>query len=171
MGRLVKRGGPGVVSPVDAKPDGRDYQAGLAAGREAALAELTEVLVAARAEAEEARTLARDAAVVLARRMAAKVVGHAVEVSAEVMGDIAAQALAASRAKAGTVVLRVHPADVAAVEQARAGWGTGAVVVRVVPDGGVGRHGCVVETPAGRVDARLESQLAALERALLRGRA
>jgi flagellar biosynthesis/type III secretory pathway protein FliH len=103
--------------------------------------------------------------------MAAKIVGHAVEVSPEVMADIAAQALAASRAKAGAVVLRVHPEDLPAVEQARGRWGTGAVVVRVAADASVGRHGCVVETPSGRVDARLESQLAALERALLKGRA
>jgi flagellar biosynthesis/type III secretory pathway protein FliH len=33
-------------------------------------------------------------------------------------------------------------------------------------DEAVGRYGCVIETPHGRVDARLETQLAALERAL-----
>ncbi|HXU80461.1 MAG TPA: FliH/SctL family protein [Polyangia bacterium] len=168
MGRLVK--GSGAAGALDPDAERRGYQAGLAAGREAALAEATALLASARAEAEEARQQARDAAVVLARRMAAKIVGHAVEVAPEVMGEIAAQALAASRAKAGAVVLRVHPEDLAAVEASRARWGHGALVVQVVADGGVGRHGCVVETPAGRVDARLASQLAALEQALLRGR-
>jgi len=168
MGRLVKGGG-GPAASRAAEVDPRGYEAGLAAGREAALAEATALMAAARADAEEARAQARDAAIVLARRMAAKIVGHAVDVAPEVMGDIAAQALAASRAKAGAVVLRVHPDDLAAVEQARGRWGSGALVVRLVADAGVGRHGCVVETPAGRVDARLESQLAALERALSRG--
>jgi type III secretion protein L len=163
MGRLVK--GQGVAPAIDLGEGGRGYEA----GREAALAGMTAMLAAARADAEEVRAQARDAAVVLAARMAAKIVGHAVEVAPEVMGDIAAQALAASRAKAGAVVLRVHPEDQAGVEQARARWGTGGLVVRVTADPAVGRHGCVVETPVGRVDARLESQLAALERAL-RGR-
>jgi flagellar biosynthesis/type III secretory pathway protein FliH len=169
MGRLVKGGG--LTTSVARESDPHAYEAGLAAGREAAVADLTALMASARAEAEEARVQARDAAVVLARRMAAKIVGHAVDVAPELMGDIVAQALAASRAKAGAVVLRVHPADLDAVEQARERWGAGAVVVRVVPDAAVGRHGCVVETSSGRVDARLESQLAALEQALRRGRA
>jgi type III secretion protein L len=168
MGRLVKGGGF-AASARERDSDPRAYEAGLAAGREAALAELTALVASARADAEEARVQARDAAVVLARRMASKIVGHAVDVAPEVMGDIAAQALAASRAKAGAVVLRVHPEDLDAVEQARGRWGGGSVVVRLVPDPAVGRHGCVVETPSGRVDARLESQLAALERALRKG--
>lgn len=165
MGRLVK--GSGVAA--DPRAQARGFEAGLAAGREMALAEATALMAAARADAEETRAQARDAAVVLAGRMAARIIGHVVEVSPEVMGDIAAQALAASRAKAGAVVLRVHPEDLPAVEAARARWSAG-VVVKVVADGGVGRHGCVVETPAGRVDARLESQLAALEGALRKGR-
>src|SRR5204862_424869 len=39
--------------------------------------------------------------------------------------------------------------------------------LEIVLDETVGRHGCVIETALGRVDARLETQLAALERALL----
>jgi len=35
-----------------------------------------------------------------------------------------------------------------------------------VADASVGRNGCVVETPVGRLDARLQTQLDALERAL-----
>jgi type III secretion protein L len=167
MGRLVKGGGR--AATVDSGTADRSYQAGVAAGREVALSEMAALLAALRAQAEEAQAQAREAAVVLARRMAAKIIGHAVEVSPEVMGEIAVQALAATRARSGAVVLRVHPDDQSAVEQAREGWGTGALAVRLVADPAVGRHGCVVETPAGRVDARLDTQLAALERALLRG--
>jgi len=162
MGRLVKGGSVAVAAASDPEAERRGYQA----GREAGLAETTQLLAAARADAEAIRARSRDAAVVLARRMAEKIVGHAVDVAPQVMGDIAAGALAASRARSGQVVLRVHPEDLPAVEAARARWGAGAVVVRLVADGGVGRHGCVVETPAGRVDARLAAQLEALERAL-----
>jgi flagellar biosynthesis/type III secretory pathway protein FliH len=67
------------------------------------------------------------------------------------------------------VVLRVHPADLAIVEQTRPDWSlriAAAADVRVVADERVGRHGCVVETPVGRLDARLQTQLDALDRAL-----
>jgi flagellar biosynthesis/type III secretory pathway protein FliH len=159
MGRLVKASATPLKVPVAPAPD-----------REAALGEITALLAAARADAESVRARAKDAAVVLARRMAEKIVGHAVDLDPALMGDIVAQALAASRAKAGAVVLRVHPDELPDVEAARARWGrNGALVVRVVADASVGRHGCVVETPIGRVDARLEAQLDALERALRRG--
>jgi flagellar biosynthesis/type III secretory pathway protein FliH len=139
------------------------------ASREIAFAEVTELLVAARAAAQAERAAAKDAALVLARKMAEKIVGRAVELEPSVMGEIAAQALAASRAQGGQVVLRVHPDDCAAVEQARPNWLTkvaSAADVRVVADATVGRHGCVVETPVGRLDARLQTQLDALEGAL-----
>jgi len=35
-----------------------------------------------------------------------------------------------------------------------------------VADPAIGRHGCVVETVVGRLDARLDTQLDALEKAL-----
>jgi flagellar assembly protein FliH len=164
MGRLVKAGALPPARDTDAERRGHD--AAVAGGREAGLAQLTELLVAARADAETVRAHAADAAIPLARRMAEKIVGHAVDVSPAVMGDIVAQALVASRARSGALVLRVHPEDLAAVEVSRARWGAGSLIVRVLADPAVGRHGCVVETPVGRVDARLASQLDAIERAL-----
>jgi len=50
---------------------------------------------------------------------------------------------------------------------ALAGRAPGAAALEIVGDESVGRHGCVIETAVGRVDARLETQLAALERALM----
>jgi flagellar biosynthesis/type III secretory pathway protein FliH len=80
-----------------------------------------------------------------------------------------AQALAASRATAGAVVVRVHPDDLPAVERERPRWAerlAAAIQLRVVADPTVGRAGCVVETPVGRLDARLSVQLDAFERAV-----
>ena len=105
----------------------------------------------------------------LARRMAERIVGRAVELSPELMGEIVAEALAASRARKGAVVLRAHPDDLATVERERPRWLAGVAAgldVRVVADPAVGRQGCVVETAVGRLDARLNTQLDALERAL-----
>ncbi len=50
-----------------------------AGDREAALADVTELLVSARAAAETEWAAAKDAALVLARKMAEKIIGRAVE--------------------------------------------------------------------------------------------
>jgi len=143
--------------------------AGFEAGKQAGMAQVSELLLAARAQAERDLHAAKDAAIVLARRMAERIVGRAVELSPELMGEIVGEALAASRARTGTVVLRAHPDDLAAIERERPRWlarVAAGVGVRVVDDPAIGRHGCVVETAVGRLDARLQTQLDALERAL-----
>jgi len=149
-------------------------RAGEAEGRARGEAAFTTALVEARAEAEQVRRAALPAAQTIAVRMAEKIVGRAIALDATAMADIARQALEAARARAGVVSLRVHPEDWAAIETARPGLAgrlAKAVELRVVPDASVGRHGCVVESAAGRLDARLETQLAALERAAFGGRA
>jgi flagellar biosynthesis/type III secretory pathway protein FliH len=167
MGRIVKAAGP---LPPSASALTRDpVAAPLSIEREGVLAEVTELLISARAMADAERAAAKDAALVLARKMAERIVGRAVELDPSVMGEIAGQALAASRARGGSVVLRVHPDDLAAVEQTRGQWRerlSAAADVRLVGDDSVGHLGCVVETPVGRLDARLQTQLDALERAL-----
>jgi flagellar biosynthesis/type III secretory pathway protein FliH len=132
-------------------------------------AKVTEILLAARAGADAEWAAAKDAALILARKMAEKIIGHAIDLDSRVMADIAEQALNASRCRGASVVLRVHPEDLAALEHARLDWLShkeAPSAVRFVPDETVGRYGCVVETPAGRVDARLENQLDVLERVL-----
>ncbi len=178
MGRLVKGVGRVVPSEVlsareqaerilaqaRAEAEGLRGQAERA-GYEAGVASVTEHLLAAQAESAAAEVRARDAAWVLARRMAEKIIGRTVELSSEAQAEIVASALAASRIRTGPVVLRVHPEDLAAVEATRARWDL-QVSVRLVADEAVGRHGCVVETPTGRLDARIETQLAAFEKAI-----
>lgn len=193
MGRLVKRAGrvmPAAV--VDAGLEARRLLEGarreadqllsearaqaaalrdqaLQQGRAEAEAEFTTLLAAARADAQRVQAAALPAARGLATRMAEKIVGRALALEPSVVADIAAQALAAARARAGTVTLRIHPDDRAAIETARPGFvarlGT-AVELRVVDDPSMVPGGCVVDTPAGRLDARLATQLAALERAV-----
>lgn len=144
-------------------------RAGFEAGKQEGLAQVSALLLAARAQAEHDLHSAKDAAIVLARRMAERIVGRAVELSPELMGEIVAEALAASRVRTGRIVLRVHPEDLAAIEHERPRWlarVAARVDVRVVADPAIGRHGCVVETALGRLDARLDTQLDALERAL-----
>ena len=167
MGRIVKAAR--VLPSSESAQEHSVAGAPIAVDRESALAEVTELLVAARAAADEERAAVKDVALVLARKMAEKIIGRAVELDPSIMGEIAGQALAATRARGGAVALRVHPEDLAAVELARSQWSLripAAANVRVVADTSVERHGCVVETPVGRLDARLQTQLDALERAL-----
>jgi type III secretion protein L len=148
---------------------------GYADGRDAAAAELTETLAAAARAAAGVRVQAEPAALRLAGRLAArmaeKIVGRAVEIEPDTFTAIAAQALAASRARAGLIKLRVHPDDHASLERDDARRALlarfdGGVELEILPDPAVGRGGCVVETATVRLDARLETQIAALERAV-----
>lgn len=147
-------------------------RAGEVEGRAVGEAAFTTVLIEARADAERVRRAALPAAQTIAVRMAEKIVGRTIVLDASAMADIARQALEAARARAGVVSLRVHPEDWAAIETARPALAARlakAVELRLVPDAAVGRNGCVVESAAGRLDARLETQLAALERAAFGG--
>lgn len=167
MGRIVKAAC--LLPSAKSAYGGAAASATAVVDREDALAEVTELLVAARVAAEEERAAAKDAALVLARKMAEKIVGRAVDLDPSILGEIVGQALVASRARVGAVVLRVHPEDLVAIEQTRAQWMRRIATtasVRVVADASVGRDGCVVETPVGRLDARLQTQLDAFERAL-----
>jgi flagellar assembly protein FliH len=186
MGRLLK--GKGYVVPREvvsareqaarvlaaahsaAEEDRRQgFEQGLAEGREAARAEMTEILVRAREEAEELRNASKEAAIPIARRMAERIVGRALELHPSLIADIAAQALAASRARSGPVTLRVHPIDLQALQQERprlAARFAGAIDLQLVGDEGIAQGGCIIETTVGRLDARLGHQLDAIEKAL-----
>jgi type III secretion system HrpE/YscL family protein len=142
---------------------------GEAAGHAAAEEAFTTLLVGARADAERVRRAALSSARALAVRMAEKIVGQVVSLDEAALIAIAGQAMDAVRARTGTVVLRVHPDDLAAMHAARpalVAHVSAAVDLRLIADASVGRNGCVVETPVGRVDGRLDTQLAALERAV-----
>ncbi|HXT94971.1 MAG TPA: FliH/SctL family protein [Polyangia bacterium] len=146
-------------------------QEGFETGRADGVAEAAVALAAARAEAARIVEAAEPLALAVAARMAEKIVGRAVALAPETMAEIAGEALAACRPGSGAVRVRVHPDDLPAVETRRAALTARApaAALELVADEAVGRHGCVIETPQGRLDARLETQLAALERALLGG--
>jgi type III secretion protein L len=142
---------------------------GLEEGRAEAAAGLVGVLAAGRAEADAMLARVEPAALTIAARMAEKIVGRAVDLDPTLMADIAAEAVAACRTRAGLVQLRVHPEDLAALAAAREALAArlgGEAALELVADESVGRYGCVVDTPVGRVDARLATQLEALRRAL-----
>jgi type III secretion protein L len=142
---------------------------GLEEGRAEGAAALAGLLAAGRAEADAMLARVEPAALVIATRMAEKIIGRAVELDPTLMAAIAAEAVAACRTREGLVRLRVHPDDLAAVTGSRDALAErlgGDAALELVADEAVERHGCVIDTSVGRVDARLSTQLAALRRAL-----
>lgn len=65
------------------------------------------------------------------------------------------------------LTVRLHPADCALMAAAEV---DGGAALRYVPDAGVELGGCLIDSPAGTLDARLEYQLEQLRQALLQAR-
>lgn len=143
-------------------------QQGYDRGYQEGLARTTECLARAHAQRDELLAAAEPAAVELALRVAEKVLGREIS-DREAAVDLVAQALDAVR-RAQRVRVRVAPADLELLRAeeprlvARLAQG---VTFDLCADPGTTTGGCIVETEAGSVDARLETQLAALRRALL----
>ena len=137
-------------------------------GRAEGLARAGATLVAAAAARDRRLAGAEREVVALALDVARKVLGRELAQDRSAVADLAAQALAVARDRR-EVTLRVNPEDADAI-RAAAGR-LGALLARapgldVREDPAVERGGAVVETEAGRVDARVEAQLAALARAI-----
>jgi type III secretion protein L len=166
---------------------------GHAEGLDRAAARATACVAAACAEAERLRSRQRPELLRLALRIAARILGREVELRPETTAEVAAEVLREAHPQ-GQVVLRVHPRDLELMQAARprllgllrvaeegepaaADTGSGGPGAAQQPgswpllglraDPSVGRGGCVLETEAGELDARLETQLALLERTLL----
>lgn len=137
-------------------------------GREVAEAALAkELLRMAEALDRELATL-RDGAIEVALQAARRVIGQELTERPELVREIVTALLARVR-RARSVTVRVHPDDQAtlgpelAALRERSGLdGT----LRFEVDAGLTRGGCVVHSDVGSLDARIETQLAALERAL-----
>jgi flagellar biosynthesis/type III secretory pathway protein FliH len=148
----------------------KGFQQGLQEGREAAMKEMADLMVRVREDAAQVRLESRDSAIPLAKKMAQLIVGRALELHPSLIADIANQALAAAKPRAGEVVVRVSPSDLPVIERERprlVSRLTSAVDLRLVADDKVGVGGCIIETPSGvRLDARLSTQLETIEKAL-----
>ena len=137
-------------------------------GRERGLAAVTELLVGARAVAARARAGAEAELRTLAVRIAEKILGREVALDGDAVVDVVATAMRHA-GEPRELVVRCASEDLEAlergkprlVERCRA-----AQVVRFVADDRVARGGCIIETELGIVDARLSTQLDAIERAL-----
>lgn len=137
-------------------------------GRRDGLARAGAVLAAAAAARDRRLASAEREIAALALDVARKVLGRELARDPSAVADLAAQAIAVARDRR-EVTLRVNPADAEAIRAAAgrlAAALTRAAGLDIREDPAVERGGAVVETEAGRIDARVETQLAALARAL-----
>jgi len=153
-----------------AKADRERILAGAAeAGRQEGLARAAAALTAAAEERDRLIASAEPELVRLALVVAGKVVAGSVALAPEVVCRIAAEALESARDRR-EIELRVNPADaetLRAQEPRLLEVLARARAVAIREDPAVGRGGVIVETEAGTVDARIETRLDALRRALL----
>lgn len=159
-----------VVEAQAAADDIRD--AARARGYEDGLAEVNELLVRFRDEREK-KLLEHKADVVgLAVRVAGKILGREITERPETFTDLVIRAVRGIRHEK-RIQIRVHPDDLslarAGLERLRDEVGPGKEI-EIREDRAVTGGGCVVETDLGIIDARLETQLKTLEKALVRGR-
>jgi len=156
-----------IVADAEAETE-RAHAIAVHEGRERGLAAVSELLVGARAVAARARQSAEGDLRALAVRIAEKILGRELELAPEVVVDVAREAIRLV-GEPQAVTLRAHPDDVEALERGRPRLlerlrTSAALVIRA--DDRIGRGGCIVESELGVVDARLSTQLEAIERAL-----
>ena len=140
------------------------YQEGL----ESALAELNHVLLEAHERRDAALSGAERDVLRLAVKLAEKIIGREIERDDAALADIVSTALRHARQQEALTV-RVNPADLPRVQAHRERLDPSgrARFIDLVADPRVGHGGCVIEGESGTVDARLDTQLRVLERALL----
>lgn len=139
-----------------------------AEGREQGRAEVAATLVAAQKLAAQRVAGAEDELMTLGVRIAERILRRQLDLEPERVTDIARGALEQARAQRD-LVMRVHPDDVSILERERPGLLARLSVsaqLLIRADESIARGGCVIDSDLGTVDARLEVQLAAIERAL-----
>ncbi len=145
------------------------YQLGFAEGKDAAAAQLAEVVARAsqrlQAMEQQVEPQLRDLAVKIAR----KILGKELEFHPEAVVDIVKQALSEKARQRREIFLRVHPDDLQFLREHKADLLevlSRAKEIGIREDPEVARHGVIIETDAGTIDAQLETQLEVFERVL-----
>jgi type III secretion protein L len=137
-------------------------------GLETALAELNDALLEAQERRDAALAGAERDLLRLAVKLAEKIIGREIGRDDATLADIVSAALRNARQQESLTV-RVNPSDLPRVQAHRERLDPSgrARFIDLVPDPRVGQGGCVIEGESGTVDARLDTQLRVLERALL----
>ncbi len=137
-------------------------------GTENALTEIEENLIESREIRERVWRETEKDLLRLAVRLAERIVGREIEKDDRAIIEIISTALQNARQQEKLTV-RVNPKDLPAIEKEAENFASGGRIrfIDFVADPRVASSGCMIESEVGTIDARLETQLRVLERALL----
>ena len=138
-------------------------------GKERGVTELSEVVARTSIRLQETEAQLLPQLSTLAVTIARKILGKELEFHPEAVVQIVKQALGEKARQRREISLRVHPDDMAIIREHKGELlellsRTKEIAIREDPN--VQRHGVVIETDAGTIDAQLDTQLAVFERAL-----
>jgi type III secretion protein L len=161
-----------ILSTAKAEAERLIHQArekGYKEGKEAGVAELNAMVLRSSNRLQELEGQLVPQLTALAVSIARRVLGRELEFHPEAVVQIVKQALAEKARQRREISLRVHPDDLQMIREHKAELleilsRTKEIAIREDPE--VGRHGVIIETDAGTIDAKLETQLAAFERVL-----
>jgi len=138
-----------------------------AEGTESALTELERNLIESREVREKVWRETEKDLLRLAVRLAERIVGREIEKDDKTIVEIISTALQNARQQEKLTV-RVNPKDLPTIEKESERFSSGRIqFIDFVADPRVASSGCLIESEVGTIDARLETQLRVLERALL----
>jgi flagellar assembly protein FliH len=108
------------------------------------------------------------AAIQLSLTLAERIVRRELQLQPEAPRALIAEVLQLT-AGASSILLRLHPDDIADIEEHSADWQSllSSPHIKAVADATITRGGCLVETPQGEIDGRIETQLARLASELM----
>lgn len=137
-------------------------------GSEKALAEFETNLIESREIRERVWRETEKDLLRLAIRLAEKIVGREIKKDQKTIVDIVANAVQNARQQE-KLTIRVNPQDLPIIEKEteRISVGSKIKFIDFAADPRVVSGGCLIESEVGTIDARLETQLRVLERALL----
>ncbi|NJM52959.1 MAG: hypothetical protein HC846_05910 [Blastocatellia bacterium] len=137
-------------------------------GSEKALAEFETNLIESREIRERVWRETEKDLLRLAIRLAEKIIGREIKKDQKTIVDIVANAVQNARQQE-KLTIRVNPQDLPIIEKEteRISVGSKIKFIDFAADPRVVSGGCLIESEVGTIDARLETQLRVLERALL----
>jgi len=146
----------------------KEVKRGFASGEAKGLAQVTEKLMDLARLREEFYATAEPEVIKLVMSIAEKVIGRLVTENPEGIKSVVRQAL--ERSLGDRITVRLSPDDYRAiVEEDEAFKGVIDRTKRLTfrEDDSISKGGCVLETEVGTIDAQLETQLAAIKKALI----
>ena len=145
------------------------HETGLQAGHQEGLAAFNTLLVQLTERAEQIEQDMAPQLTTLAVHMARKILGKELEFHPEAVVQIVKQALIDKARQRREITLRVNPEDLALLREHKAellDMLSRCRQLSFVEDPQIGRYGVMIETEAGSINAQLEDQLTAFERAM-----